>query len=93
MKFLVQTDLVTPPSAPVRTLGATFSTCWCTNFTNIANNGCNKILNPIIKLDIFKSVFSIFCDRIIPAAKRAQGAAEPEIKFKALSILRGIGYG
>ena len=42
----------------------------------------------MIKLDIFKSVFFlIFCERIIPAAKSAQGAAEPEIKFKALSIL------
>ena len=32
------------------------------HITNIAINGCNKILNPIIKLDIFKSVFSIFCE-------------------------------
>ena len=55
----------------------------------IAIIGCKKILNPIIKLETLSSVFSIFCESIIPAAKSAHGAADPEINSKALSILRG----
>ena len=47
-------------------------------------------MNKIIKFEIFISVFSNFWERIIPAAKRAHGAAEFEIKSSALSILIGI---
>ena len=55
----------------------------------IATNGCKKILNPMIKLETFSSVCSIFWESIIPAAKRAQGAADPEINSKALFTLVG----
>ena len=47
-------------------------------------------MNKIIKFEIFISVFSNFWERIIPAAKRAHGAAEFAIKSSALSILIGI---
>ena len=47
-------------------------------------------MNKIIKFEIFISVFSNFWERIIPAAKRAHGAAEFAINSSALSILTGI---
>ena len=56
----------------------------------INKTGWRIILNKIIKFEIFISVFSNFWERIIPAAKRAHGAAEFAIKSRALLILIGI---
>ena len=55
----------------------------------IAKSGWSTTLNRIIKFEILSCVFSNFWASIIPAAKSAHGAAEPDMNSK--DLLKAIG--